>query len=328
MNLVAFLKAIRYPNLIIIALSQVVLRYGIIAPLADAFGYDLVLSTMDFSLLVLSSVLIAAGGNIINDYFDIKIDRVNKPEKIIIGKTIKRRVAMVAHITLTALGGLMAVYMSWHAGLWKLSVIHLFVIYSLWQYSLVFKHRVLIGNLLIGILAALVPLLVGLYEIPLLNQTYGEELRMASVQNGEFFSFNALAYWTLGFAAFAFVMTFSREIVKDIADIPGDAQYGSQTLPVKYGTSVAKKVVLALQALVIIGVIYCVYVPLEGEYRTAVYAWIGLILPLLYMCFLLYKAESRADFLKVSNWNKGVSVVGIMYALLAYFIINQAIGAI
>lgn len=321
-----FLKAIRYPNLIIIALTQYLMRYAIMEPLVDQFDLELIISDFDFFLLVLSSVLIAAGGNIINDYFDLKIDRINKPEKIIIGRTIKRRVAMAAHWTFTVVGGLMALYMSWHVGLWKLVIIQGFVIFSLWEYSLRLKHMPGLGNFLIAVLAALVPLLVGFYEIPLLNGAYAADLAQVSEEYGSTVTFNSIAYWILGFSGFAFLMTLAREIVKDIADVPGDRAYGSRTIPIAYGVGTARYIALTIQLATIAAVLYVVYGPLKGQSTTAWYSWVALILPMLFMCYKLFKAQSREDYLSVSAWNKGVSVLGVLYAIVAYSIF-QSLGA-
>ena len=122
----AFLRLIRVQNLLIIALTQYLMRYCIVEPIAQLIGnggvVDVVLqlSNLDFFLLSLSTVMVAAAGNIINDYFDLRIDRVNKPEKIIVGRYIKRRVAMGAHLVINGIGLVLGAYVAFKAGHWEL----------------------------------------------------------------------------------------------------------------------------------------------------------------------------------------------------------------
>ena len=148
--LVDFLRLVRFPNLVVIALTQYAIRFGIIYPFLQQAELDLYLSEKTFGALVLATVLIAAAGYIINDYFDIKLDYLNKPKQMIVGKRIKRRWAMVLHILFNAIGLFLAAYVA-------LSIEHpwliLFQLISaalLWFYSVNFKKQVFIGNLIIA----------------------------------------------------------------------------------------------------------------------------------------------------------------------------------
>jgi 4-hydroxybenzoate polyprenyltransferase len=126
-----------------------------------------------FWLLVASTVLVAAGGNVINDYFDTRIDRVNKPGQVIVGRSVKRRWAMLGHLMLTSLGVLLGAVVAWRSGQWHLVGIPLFAAAGLWLYSIKFKRTFLLGNGLVALLVGLVPLTVGLYEVPALAKVYG-----------------------------------------------------------------------------------------------------------------------------------------------------------
>ena len=172
-----FLQLTRPLNLAIIVFTMVAMRYGVIdaylrlgAPaMADpALGSTLThgFSTLHFWLLVLSTVSIAAGGNIINDYFDTRIDRVNRPHAVIVGRTVKRRVAIMGHWVLTGLGIVLGIFVAWRSHALHLAVIPVFAAGSLWLYSTRLKRSFLLGNGLVATLVALVPLSVGLYEIP------------------------------------------------------------------------------------------------------------------------------------------------------------------
>src|SRR4051812_24932775 len=105
--MLAFLKLIRFPNLLIMAFTQYMVRWFLLIPTLELKKHDLDYSILnvqmtefDFFLLVLSTVMIGAAGYIINDYFDVRIDGVNRPDTNLVGKQIKRRVAMGMHMTI------------------------------------------------------------------------------------------------------------------------------------------------------------------------------------------------------------------------------------
>ena len=167
---------------------------------------------MQFLLLVISTVLVAAAGYIINDYFDIQVDQLNE-RKVIVGNTIKRREAMALHFIFSGLGVGIGFYLGWKVGMWNLGFINLFSASALWFYSTNFKRNYLIGNILISLLSALVLLIVALYDI-----------LPASEQN----DINAIVVFKIIciYAAFAFITTLIREIVKDLEDLEGDQKMG------------------------------------------------------------------------------------------------------
>ncbi len=208
--MLSFLKLIRVKNLLIIAFTQYTVRWCIIYPILKSHSvyYKLQLSEFHFFLLVLSTVMIAAAGYIINDYFDVKIDKINKPERLIIDKGIKRRVAIGAHFVINILAIAIAVYVSHCVGVWKLALIHFICATGLWFYSTTFKRQFLIGNIIIACFTALVPLIVGIYEfLPAYRAYFPLE---------DHLSFKAGWYFLLGFSAYAFIITFIREIIKDL----------------------------------------------------------------------------------------------------------------
>ena len=309
----AFLQLTRWPNLVIIALTQYLMRWCIIRPLVEGVKgahFQLQISEFHFFLLVLSTVLIAAAGNVINDYFDLRIDRINKPDKIIVGRHIKRRVAMGAHLTMNTLGIVLGTYIAITCFSWKLAMIHVFAAMSLWFYATHFKHQVLLGNLVIAFLAGLVPLIVGLFEVPLLNYRY------ADILNQNDTNFNFIAFWIIGYAGFAFIMTFAREVTKDMADVKGDETYGSETVPVLWGNGTAKMIVSGSYALVII-LLITIHQLFLGDHYTGLYIVFLICVPLGYTMFLTVKANGREQFLRDSTFNKLVSVLGILFSVLA-----------
>lgn len=321
MVIVHFLKLIRFPNLLMIALTQYLLRYFVIKPLIKVNGFELLISNLDFFLLSLSTVMIAAAGYVINDYFDIKIDRVNKPNKVIIDTHIKRRVAMGAHIVINTIGIGLGAYVAHKVDNLMLVILHIFAAFSLWYYSTHFKYDVLIGNFVIALMAAFVPLIVGLYEVPLLNKWGQENFQIYALD----FDFNHIAYFTIGFAVFAFLMTFSREITKDCADINGDSQYGAKTLPIVFGDSIAKLVITFFYLITIAGLITinAIFLP---DVITICYV-VTLSLMIVFLTFKTWKSNTPEEYNFSGNLNKLISVLGILYMLIFPIILKKFIGA-
>lgn len=237
-----FLRLIRPINLVIIALTMYSVRffYFVLGGM-ESNNYD-GQERFDFALLVFSTVLIAAAGNIINDYFDVRTDRVNRPERLIITKHIKRRWAIIWHWLLNGVAFGIAIYLSVRYSTFWYVFIHLLSINSLWFYSMYFKRKPFIGNFIIAGLTALVPLLCGIHFY--LNASFEETLispeltALATVSDG-------ISFWKIQLlqdgnfiyvlAFFAFVLNLSREIIKDMEDVKGDEYIAAKTLPIVLG---------------------------------------------------------------------------------------------
>ncbi|MDP4798486.1 MAG: geranylgeranylglycerol-phosphate geranylgeranyltransferase [Crocinitomicaceae bacterium] len=192
------------------------------------YGYSI--SWIDFILLVFSTCLIAAGGNIINDYFDVKADRINKPEKLIITKHIKRRWAIVSHWSFNGIAFLIGIYLSIKYSSLSFVFIHLISINLLWFYSMYFKRKVLIGNIMIAFLTALVPMLALLFMIYSPNESnqLADPSAFGWIMDYDFALIQFITF-------FAFVQNLAREILKDIQDIEGDKLIYVKSLPMVIG---------------------------------------------------------------------------------------------
>ena len=352
--IIAFTKLIRLPNLLIIALTQYAIRYGIIYPIIynfsggqDINGVGLKMEELDFFLLSLSTVMVAAAGYIINDYFDVKVDRVNRPDKIIVGKYIKRRTAMGAHMVISTIAVLIAGYVAYKIGNWKLIFIQLISIGALWYYSTMFKKQVLVGNVIVALLAALVPFVAGLYELILQHSTADDSVNMLLFFLEEQTPFDdvkymlvevlsQVMYFVLGFSLFAFISTMVREIIKDIEDYEGDKKYFSNTLPVMHGKAKAKIVAQAIAVVMILLVGYYQYLQMEdnpgGENPeaakaqtraliTVMYFLFTIQIPLLYVVYKLQLASLKTDYNKLSTNLKMIMLAGIGYTALFYYLI-------
>ncbi|MBV6485973.1 MAG: 1,4-dihydroxy-2-naphthoate octaprenyltransferase [Flavobacteriales bacterium] len=325
---IAFLKLIRLPNLLIIALTQYVVRYAIIYPFLTINSIELKMSNLDFFLLSLSTVMIAAAGYIINDYFDTKVDRVNRPDKIIVGKYIKRRWAMGSHIVISGIAMILALYVAYDIGNIKLAIIQFLSIGALWYYSVSFKKRVFIGNFVVAILAALVPLVAGYYEILMQNNFADETANTLIFYMEEGTSFDDVRYvlsqilnniwvWIIGFSVFAFLSNLAREIIKDMEDYEGDKKYYSNTLAVVYGKPKAKRItqLIYLIMMILLGILQ--YQQLVSHDSTSfIYFFFALQLPLGYLIYKLQKATEKADFTALSRFAKFLMLSGILYTLV------------
>jgi len=278
---------VRWPNLAIMLLSLVLVRVLLLP------GQPLraVLLAPRFGLLVLAALLVAAAGYIINDYYDVKIDAINRPARLVVGRLLRRRHAMLAHVVLSGVGVVLATALSWHLGAVTLGAALL-----LWGYSARFKRLPLVGNVSIATLTGALILLPAL--LPLATP----EGRLKAV-------------WLYALAAF--LLTAVREIVKDLEDMRGDAQHGCRTLPLVWGVARSKWV--AGFFLVCLGVLVLgVAGQLLAWGRWPLAAWLlGLVLgPLGWLAYLLLRADRRRHFRQLSAWCKGIMLAGVLSMLL------------
>jgi 4-hydroxybenzoate polyprenyltransferase len=306
-----FFRLLRPLNLLIIAFTMYMMRYFVLAKAywQDADQNALPASDFDFFLLVFSTMLIAGGGYIINDYFDIKIDRRNKPEKVIVGRFIKKRVAMLWHTLLNIFAVGIGIYLSLeYHNPWPL-VFHLTTTFLLWMYSLSLKRKFLSGNLVISLMAAMVVLLVGAFELP--DMAEDPTIPGAYVH---------LAKWgLLFFAGMSFLSTLIREIIKDLADMEGDALVQCKTVPLVIGIPATKKFVIVL-ILALVGSIATVQIFLSPPLVKILLINISVTTPILIAAFACWKAHSRKDFLKSSNLMKFAMFTAVMYTFIDVFL--------
>ncbi|HAN18707.1 MAG TPA: prenyltransferase [Bacteroidales bacterium] len=317
--MIYFLQLIRYKNLLIIVLTQYLMRWCVIRPILSVYDFELRFSEINFFFLVFSTVLITAAGYVINDYFDTKTDLLNRPEKVLIDKSIHRRTAILIHVVLNTLGIGLGAYISFYIGIPILSLVFVFITGILWFYSTTYKRQFLIGNIIVAILTALVPLMVILFEIPLLNKTYGSlmiEMRL---------DFNLIVIWVSAFAFYAFLLTLIREIIKDVEDFEGDNAYGRQTLPIALGVLNTKIILVSLILLVLFSLVFA-YIRFLTDNITLIYFVVFLLFPLLVLFYKIIIADNKKDYHFASSLSKIIMLAGIMYALVVNYIINQNIS--
>lgn len=290
-----------------IALVQFLIKYALLEP----FGVTITLNLFGFSLLVIATICLAAAGYIINDIYDIETDSVNKPNKVIVGKTISEKMANTLFISFNVIGVALGFYLSHLVG--KSGFFTLFVIISalLYVYASYLKQILIIGNIVVSLLVSLSIIIVGLFEL----------LPVITPQNQE----TQITFFKiiLDYAIFAFVINFIREIVKDIEDIDGDYKAGMNTLPIAIGRERASKIVFILLLIPLFGVVYYVVINLYKQLFLVGYFLLFIIAPLLYIIIKSYSAETKKEFHFISNMLKLVMLFGLLSLILYKYILLE-----
>ena len=292
----AFLSMIRWTNLVFILLTQALFYYCIDLPL-DIQPFPL--SRMIW--LMAASVFIAAAGYIINDYFDLNIDRINKPGKNVIDHVISRRWAIFWHLTLSVMGIIATlVAVSFHK--WYLVIANAVCVLLLWLYSTSFKRQYLIGNIVISLLTAWTVLVIFFAEVPF-SAAFGAHTYSVT----RFFKAAFL------YGGFAFIISLIREALKDVQDIKGDIRYGCKTLPIVSGIH-ATKIYIGVWLVVLIAalLILQLYMLQLNWWLAIFYSIFFVILPLLYLFYKLWKAKTTKEFAYLSGLAKLIMLTGII----------------
>lgn len=304
MNLIgAFLRLIRWPNLLFIALTQFLLYSCVYIPI-----YDVPPDFLKLGWLILASVFIAAAGYIINDYFDLNIDQVNKPDKNVVDRVIHRRSAILWHFFLSTLGVMVSV-LAVGLSKWYLVLANMGVVFLLWFYSTSFKRQLLIGNIVISLLTAWSVLIVFFAYTDLSNAF------LSSNDLSKKFFRTAFLY-----GGFAFIISLIREAIKDMEDLEGDARYGCKTLPIVAGIQTTK-IYVAVWLIVLIGalIVLQLYVLQLHWWEAVLYSAVFVIIPLLYILLKLFKSNDSHHFHSLSKAAKLVMFTGIVSMIFFRF---------
>jgi 4-hydroxybenzoate polyprenyltransferase len=303
--IIAFLRLVRWPNLVMIAITQGLFYFSLVEPLYEK-GIHTHFARVHFLLLIIASVLIAAAGYIINDYFDLNIDQVNKPGRIIIDKQIKRRWAIVMHICFSFTAIIISFYIDFNSATFWLGISNIICAFLLFGYSVSLKKKLLWGNVLISALTAWVVMISFLCYYNTFHCSNCDN-DFLELYNNRFIRISFL------YAGFAFVISLIREVVKDLEDIDGDMKYGCRTMPIAWGVP-ASKVFTAVWLVVLIGMIGIVqfYVLQFGWIWSTVYCVLLLIIPLLWILRNLFKAQAPKDYHQLSTVIKFVMLAGML----------------
>ncbi|WP_081907244.1 geranylgeranylglycerol-phosphate geranylgeranyltransferase [Flavobacterium gilvum] len=306
-----YLKLIRYQNLLMLALMQLIFRYGFL----NYQNIPLALKDWQYFLLVFATIMIAAGGYIINNIMDQATDNDNKPNKVVVGKGISETNAYNLYFACTVLGVGTGFYLSNLIEKPGFASIFIIISATLYLYATSLKQMLLIGNIVVAFLLGFSVLIIGIFDLlPVINP--GNKVVMA-----ELFSI------LLDYALFAFVINFIREIVKDLEDVNGDYNQGMNTLPIAFGISRTSKLVLILSLIPLVMVILYIknYFFEFNLYIATLYALICIVAPLIYFAVKMADAKKSKDFNHLSTVLKLIILFGLLsISVVTYNILHHA----
>lgn len=309
-KLIHFLRLIRWPNLLFILLAESLFHFFIFKPLYPNLAFT---ADYPFYFIVATSICIAAAGYIINDYFDVNIDQVNKPKMVVVGAHISRRWVIFWHLILS-MGG---VYLSLIAFPFQqylhIHFSNLVTILMLWFYSTNFKRDFLIGNVVIAMLTAWTIGVVYFSKFTLIQLLNPTQMQTADLK---------LFKLMLLYSSFAFILTLIREALKDMEDMDGDEKFGCTTMPIAWGLQTTKVYVAVwLMVLILVLTFIQLYAIPFGWWMPIIYCIATIIIPLVYVLFKLKDSFSRTDFNRLSKWIKFAMLMGILSMSFFYFLL-------
>ena len=310
-----YLKLFRVGNLAFLAALLYVMEKWVAVPLLQMEKFQEQMPWWILTLLILSVICIAAGGYVINDYFDVKIDRINRPDDLIVTRIISRDAAMRWFQVLTIVGILAGITLSWWSKSWNLLFVYIVIPGLLWFYSASYKRMFLVGNLIVAFISALVPLLVAIINADYLKHLYNEALAYTPIVG-------QLYVWLGGFALFSFLLTWAREVVKDIEDVEGDREMECRTMPIVWGEKASKVVIttLVLATMILISYLAWFVLPFPMEWRTLTGRFVifGLMVPMACVLVLLWSAGSKRELHTVQQVLKFAMFIGTMFSYVIY----------
>ena len=272
-KLLGLLRLFRLPNLLMIFLGQLL----VIWKFSTDNNFYLLLNDAGIWLLLLATQASAAGGYILNDYHDVRIDQINKPGRVVVGRLVTRRKALFSYLLLTAFALIAGLMTGKREGFLVLLCCSL-----LWLYSARLKCVPLAGNLLVAILVA-----VSLF-LPSLR-------------------FDADFRLLVPFCQFAFLSNLIREIVKDLEDMRGDSQHACRTFPIAFGLPASRRLINLAGALLLLN--FLLLIP-ESSIPGLAFVLLCLI-PFGMFFKLLQKADKKRDFTKLSWLLKWAMLAGM-----------------
>lgn len=309
------MRLVRWSNLLFLLALVWLMENWIAVPILAKLGFGELLPWYILWLIGAGIVLIAAGGYVVNDYFDVKIDRINRPDALIVTRSVSKPTAMRLSISLSVVGAICGIAASGLLRSMTLAIIFVMVPGLLWFYSSSYKRLLIIGNLTIAILAALPPLVVALANVAQLKLLYAAILPYTSLEHDLF-------AWLGGFALFAFLLTWMREIVKDMQDQMGDRELECHTLPIVWGELWTKifVTVLMVLTLAIIGHLWWHVLPFDRSWTSLStrYIALGIVTPLCCSLWLLWSAKIPSDYKTCQQVIKFTMLIGMLYSICLF----------
>ena len=306
------MRLVRWSNLLFLAALVWVMEKWVAVPILNKAAFGEQIPWYILLLVILATVLIAAGGYVINDYFDVKIDRINRPDELIVTRTISKPAAMRLSIALSAAGIVCGLVIAILLRSWTLGILFVIIPGLLWFYSSSYKRLFMVGNLIIALLAGMTPMVVAMTNVAQLQLRFAPILPYTTLTHD-------LYAWLGGFALFAFLLTWMREIVKDMQDQMGDRELECHSMPVVWGDTWTKVFVtlLILITLAVIGHLWYHVLPFPIGWNSLStrYIVLGIITPLLGALGLLWAAKIPSDYKNCQLLIKFTMFLGMLYSI-------------
>ncbi len=297
---------LRVPNLLIIAITFLMLRYLVFIPIYSVYSISPGMDSLDFILMVTATLLIASAGYISNDYFDIITDRINKPEKQYISKQISPGSAFVTAVLLSLVATVCSIGLSWSMKNWLPATLLIVALVVVWWYAVYLKKSLLWGNIAVACMSAGTIAMAWLIErrgLQILPETSG-----------------IITLIITAISIFAFLLSLLREILKDIEDMEGDRLIDCKSLPIVKGIPFTKTILLSLSSITLVLLLIAqVYLFQSGRFISVAWLLIFVDLPLIYFALSLKKSQTKTDYHKLSSLLKWIMLGGILTMVAGQF---------
>lgn len=307
------LQLVRWSNLFFLGALIYVMEKWVVVPILDDVAFGEQLPWYILLLIAAATILIAAGGYVINDYFDIKIDRINRPDQLIVTQYISKENAMRLSIGLSGVGMVCGLVAAWLLRSSTIAILFAIIPGLLWFYSSSYKRLLIIGNVTIALLSALSPMMIAIANVAQLQLKYSTILPYTTLEHD-------IYAWVGGFSLFAFLLTWIREIVKDLQDQMGDRELECHSMPIVWGNIVTKIVATALIVLttVLIGWFWYSLLPFDHSWQSfsTRYIVLAIIIPLWGALWLLWAAKIPSDYRTCQQVLKLTMFLGMLYSFV------------
>ena len=316
-----FLKLIRWKSILVATLVMFLMKYAIIIPVYRYYDVVPGLSDTGFFFLIMASMFILAGGNVINDYFDRKTDTINRPEKVLVGFTVNRRKAIFLHSAFTFLGVVFGVITAWFTGKIIVGLYFFFISLLIWIYSYNLKKKALAANITLSFLVALIPLTVGITEYYALEKSLSE--RDINTARAIKMAFQTI----IGFSIFMFLINLMRELIKDCQDFIGDYKTGIKSVPIVIGK---KNTNFLISIISMLSIVYLVLmweaylsklVFFQGDMIARIYIYCVLIAPLLVLSIRSVWGNKIIKYRRLNILTKFIMFFGVLFSIIFSFAI-------
>lgn len=305
------MRLVRWGNLLFIVVLVYTMEKWVAVPILDNAAFGEQLSWYMVLLIAMATIFIAAGGYVINDYFDVKIDRINRPDEVVVTRTISKPAAMRLSLWLSGIGIACGIVMAALLRSMTIGIIFVIVPGLLWFYSSSYKRLFMVGNLIIALLSGLTPMLVAMANVAQLELSYASILPYTTLVHD-------LYVWHGGFALFAFLLTWIREIVKDLQDQMGDRELECHSMPVVWGDKWTKVFVTGLIIITtaLIGYLWLDILPFSRSWSALSTRYIALVvISMLGSLGLLWSAKIPSDYKTCQQLVKFTMLLGTLYSI-------------